>query len=217
MITFKQYIAEARWDPEGSLEDYLADHCQSYMTALDASLDAIIHDMCLYRGVNIGGGDDHVRLLIDGQPRTCYIKNVRKDRKPLDTHPELSSILDEIFQEKFGWKARSTGLFCKAHWKGLNEFGDVHKIYPLGLFSFLYSPAVPDLTGSIQHVLAAYEFPKKWSGQEHTPEELDKAKEILTKFVERKEYTDHDLPAAFIGPKLPEIMLDCDKYLVVPV
>jgi len=221
MITFKQYLSEAdprAWDVDDSLEDFFNDHCHRYMTALDADLNTALYDMPLYRGVTIKGEDEKVKLLINGDVRTCYIKKVRKDRRPVDTHPQISAVLDDIFKEKFGWKARSEGLFCKGNYHGLTEFGHVYKVYPMGLFSFLYSPKVPDLTESIQHLFTTYQFPKKWSAQEYTDEELEKAKEILTEFIERKEYTDHDLPSAFVdSTKAPEIMIDCDKYLVVPV
>jgi hypothetical protein len=39
----------------------------------------------------------------------------RKNRRPLDTPPIVSKYIDNLFQNKFGWKPRSEGVFTLPH------------------------------------------------------------------------------------------------------
>jgi hypothetical protein len=47
------------------------------------------------------------------------LKNIRKNRKPLDTPLQIHNYWNNLFQKKFGWKVRSEGVFVWAVKKNL--------------------------------------------------------------------------------------------------
>jgi len=115
------------------------------------------------------------------------LKKVRKNRKPLDTPTDLHYKADDYFLEKFGWKARSSGLFVNPILGNTSGFGsDTYAVFPLKYKQFLYSPKIPDL----------YTKVLQW----------DKYKDT---------YTDKNLCKALSDTH--EIMIDCDSYYAINV
>lgn len=79
-----------------------------------------------------------------------FIKDVRKDRKPKDTHEGVSRIIDDMFYDKFGFRPRSQGLFCfgmsskNPFLDDIIDFGQSYVIFPIGNFKFIWSPQIDD-------------------------------------------------------------------------
>jgi hypothetical protein len=69
----------------------------------------------------------------------------RSDRQPKDTPRWLHNIFDEAFKKKFGWKARSEGVFASASTYQSEVYGKSYLIFPIGDFKFVYSHHVVDL------------------------------------------------------------------------
>jgi hypothetical protein len=69
----------------------------------------------------------------------------RNDRTPKDMHKELHNILDNGFKKKFGWKARSEGVFVNPSQEMLVEYGLAYMFFPIGKFKFVWSPEIKDL------------------------------------------------------------------------
>ncbi len=69
----------------------------------------------------------------------------RKNRKPLNTPIKLHNILDKMFQKKFGWKARSEGVFAAGQLYPLDEYGPSYLFFPIGNFKYVWSPEIEDL------------------------------------------------------------------------
>jgi len=211
MITFKQYLNEAEPQDFG---DFIVEHCHHLLSELDIDLDDL-DDLPLYRGMT-GAGSQSIVLDIDGKPVKCYIKSVRQNRAPLDTHPDLSDVIDDCFQEKFGWKPRSQSVFCYGkHGKELTEdYGDLHRVYPMGDFKFVWGE-VKDLTHKIRDLMKQYRFPYKGADEPYDGEQQADFYEIFSDNLEGK-YHDTDLWAAITGAPR-EIMIGCKQYLAVPV
>jgi hypothetical protein len=70
----------------------------------------------------------------------------RKDRRPLGTAQEDHDKLDKLFNKKFGWKARSEGLFCAGDLSTVKQYGKVNLVFPIGDYKYVWSPKVKDLT-----------------------------------------------------------------------
>lgn len=54
-------------------------------------------------------------------------------------------MFDVFFKEKFGWKARSEGIFCASDIMVSNDYGIVSIFFPIGKYSYLWSPNMIDL------------------------------------------------------------------------
>lgn len=77
--------------------------------------------------------------------RTHFTKSVRTDRRPKDTFPDIHRDFDDRFQKKFGWPARSAGLFCTGSKTDADSYGESYMVFPIGKYKFLWSDDVPDL------------------------------------------------------------------------
>ena len=71
----------------------------------------------------------------------------RKDRKPRDTPMELHLRFDKLFQRKFGWKVRSSGVFATPDIYSVEEYGIFYLFFPIGKYRYVWSPEISDLYG----------------------------------------------------------------------
>ncbi|MDP9076718.1 MAG: hypothetical protein M3O71_04780 [Bacteroidota bacterium] len=93
----------------------------------------------LYRGTNYEIGD--AKLL---ESRLAH-------RPPLNMPPNLHDSINKIAERKFGWKIRN-GVFCYG-FTSLDDvpdqlgYGKQYLCFPVGYFTFIYSPQHFDLVG----------------------------------------------------------------------
>jgi len=91
----------------------------------------------LFRGMNI-------------VPEVFSLFDRRKNREPRTTSIEAHDVLDKIFNEEFGWKARSEGVFADQDLS--NEYGTgLFLVFPRGNFDYLWSPKVDDLLSLVEY------------------------------------------------------------------
>lgn len=79
---------------------------------------------------------------------TDKIKKVtpRSDRQPKDTPPELHKLLDWEFKRRFGWYARSEGVFVTGYYQDAKAYGTaIYMVFPIGRYDYIWSPKVKDL------------------------------------------------------------------------
>jgi hypothetical protein len=80
----------------------------------------------------------------DYPPDHAYVKKYpRHDRKPVDTPSILSSLIDDLFYHKFGWRVRSSGVFTTP--RSLLDGIGMQLCFIIGNFNFVTSPKVSDL------------------------------------------------------------------------
>ena len=95
-------------------------------------------------------------------------KTIRTNRYPKDTPQEISDQLDDSFEAAFGWKARSSGLFCTGSKDTAGGYGDAFSVWPIGDFKFLWSGEVEDLYtyidegGIFSSDFDSYDFEEEW-------------------------------------------------------
>jgi hypothetical protein len=77
--------------------------------------------------------------------KTLFKKSVRKNRQPRNTPPEMHEFLDDMFLKKFGWKARSEGVFASINEQMGSIYGYPFVIFPVGNYKLLWSPLIRDL------------------------------------------------------------------------
>lgn len=221
MKTFKQFLEAKLTDNIVSISDFLHDSCQPLVRELGPDLYENPTVVPMYRGLTINhedsididfGHDNPVKGIKKG-----YIKKVRTDRIPRDTHPQVSKILDDIFEKQFGWRPRSQSVFVfgslKRHEAG--HYGDLHRIFPMGDLKYVWSPKVTDLTGKLGDLLPYHGFVIESPSHKYDPEILKKIEEMLHDEIPRFDYTDENLYEALKSRS--EIMIHCASYLAIPI
>ena len=74
----------------------------------------------------------------------------RKDRIPVDMPEELHYELDKLFKVKFGWPARSEGVFVISNKSTAMAYGtDIAIFIPVGKYKYLYNPDIKDLFSEV--------------------------------------------------------------------
>jgi hypothetical protein len=141
----------------------------------------------------------------------------REDRKPLDTKKWAHRILDEYFQSRFGWKARSEGVFAVARYEKAGFYGREYIIFPLDGYKFVYSPDVLDLFSYPEEVvkskIGGAEATKYFysGGVDPTGANLKRVKDVIFTELDKKHYTDKNLGEAKWG----EVMFKCKAYYAI--
>jgi len=69
----------------------------------------------------------------------------RQDRLPKDTPLNIHKLLDDKFNENFGWKARSEGVFVSSNMEKIKPYGLPYIFIPIGKYEYLWSPKIEDL------------------------------------------------------------------------
>lgn len=93
----------------------------------------------LYRGLRL---TDRVKKI----GNNIYIIVPRKDRWPKDTNEHLHEMMDNYFLRRFGWRARSRGVFCSGSMNVAKEYGNTTGIiFPADGFKYLWSRRIKDL------------------------------------------------------------------------
>jgi len=91
------------------------------------------------------------RLDTKNNNKPIWKKTVRKNRRPLDTTVDIHNEIDNLFLKKYGWRARSEGLFC---W--IKMFNDIFfrtwLVFPVGNYKYLWSPSVEDLWNQLGNI-----------------------------------------------------------------
>jgi len=133
-----------------------------------------------------------------------FISSSPKNRKPKDTPGNIHNILDELFLQRFGWRARSDALFCSGDMSQAGFYGATYEIYPANGFKFVWSERIRDLYNE-------YDMFKYSSGIYKGHDRPFSVEDIEEHFIQAiKTYRNDDLGAALYSGH--EIMVSCDKY-----
>lgn len=174
------------------LMDVLERDCKPY-------LDAVMGNGLLARGIRNPGHGIEAKLP-GGVIVDLYKKEVRQDRKPLHTERVTHYIIDAWFKKKFDISARSETVFClgaRGSDSILGQYGTPYFIFPIGEFSFVWSPKVSDLQVNLS-------FQSDIEGNDQ---------EAIHKWLDTKGYTDKDLEGALTSDK--EVMVKCKSYYCI--
>ena len=139
------------------------------------------------------------------------IKSIKKvitrtDRKPLGSSEEDHANFNKLFKKKFGWKARSEGVFCSSNTNDVRQYGNVNLVFPIGKYQYVWSPKVTDLTLYIEDYydyeedFGSWEDFLQWIVSTYKDKDLIKAIEYKSEIsIKCKEYY---LVHPFYGDKL---------------
>ena len=161
----------------------------------------------LYRGIKNREGD--------------FLKEkVRKERQSLDSGKHVDiKVMDDLFEEKFGIRPRSEGVFCSFDITQADRYGDIFMIFPIGDFDYIINDQWTDTMDAWLWYLddakddlsdeEYKEFIEKWG-------ELDSNKKIPSKYVK------HVVDSHYYNDKFEhgikhgtEMMVVCDEYYAI--
>ncbi len=116
----------------------------------------------------------------------------RSNRKPLDTKKSHHDIINVEFAKKYNVdNIRSRAVFCTGHTDNAIAFGTLYNIFPIGDYSYWWSPTIDDLYGELE----------------------DMSDYIVADIINSHTFINTDLLKAISSGN--EIMLLCDKYYAV--
>lgn len=139
---------------------------------------------------------------------------VRKNRAPRDTHPDLADVIDDMLEQKFGWRPRESSIFCTGALSVARAYGKIYRVFPIGQFKYVWSKEIRDITRKIPILLANVGAMSKDVDEDYPKEVLADFYETLSDNFEGS-FLDHDLLGAIQSKN--EIMVSCDKYLIIPL
>lgn len=125
-MRLQQFINEAE-NINDFLENVLLKECSQFIKATKK-----MSQKYLYRGMKEG---------FDFKKFVPY-----KDRKPRDTNEILHKQLDKAFNEIYGWKVRSQGVFTTGSIWEAKKYGDAFLFFPANRYKYIWSPEIDDLT-----------------------------------------------------------------------
>jgi len=153
----------------------------------------------LYRGLKRG---------LKIYPKTALEDlTVRKNRKPSDIPKNVHNYIGSEMKRKFGWNARTEGVFATSSFMTASEFGIPYLFFPVGKLKFVYSPQIKDLLGSLErHGVIEWKMGKFWPV--YGALSKDKMEDEIDYVI--KDYTDKNLANAI--SMRSEIVFNCNKY-----
>jgi hypothetical protein len=130
----------------------------------------------------------------------------RMDREPRDSPKQIHKMLNEMFEELFGWKVRSEGVFTTSSFLYADIFGR-HKyyIFPTNGFKYVYNKTGYD---------RIYTFLRSFfnaSGKVKSDFSEKEITDVLKRLI-KHEYTDKNLKKAIKEASDVEIIIKCNKY-----
>lgn len=175
------------WDPTPlQIEETLIKHCAPFLRAVDGGVNQ--HQQ-LWRGGDEGGKKKFDRI----EARTGA-------RNPKDTPQNVHDYLNKWFKEKFGWSARDA-LFCSGRQGVASQYGDIKAIFPIGRFSYIWSPDIQDMYSDLHLKHYGYDDEDEFSW------------DMLDKRLDKTNWKTDGLDEALKG--MSEIMINCDAYFIL--
>jgi hypothetical protein len=132
----------------------------------------------------------------------------RIDRKPKYTQQEVFEIFDKAFADKFGWWARSKGVFTGSEHLAYS-YGKTHIFFPMGKYRYVWSAKYQKVWHNLTH-------PGTWDMMNDTQKRLHllDQKEIAQEAV--RYYKDRNIRGVMRSADIAyEAIFECKKYLLI--
>ncbi len=189
-----------------TLSDYVKTYCKPYLAANPDHVSTP-----LFRGVKYGGNE-------------AMVVPVDQNRPPKHSSVYIQDGFDEALKERGFKSLRGNSIFCTGDEDEAEGYGDVYRVYPIGAFTFTWSPEVKDLISYSNIIYRTFGL-KDANGNPFTSLNRDanaaQAQEAggivgdFGKIVDSLDYRDTDLVAAIRSKN--EITISCQKVLMVPL
>lgn len=208
MLTFKKFLTEdtqqilytdSTWNST-ALNDVIKmikRDCDQYLKEIKDPMK-----VRAYRGIQVY------------RPQPLVIKKyVRTNRHPVDTPNNISKLMDNWFNKKFGIKFRSEALFVTGNVIAAKHFGYVYIVFPIGNYDYSWSPVYSDLTDDFANALSKKikQYPEEYKYL--NDRFINIKKNHLEEFMEDGKYIfNEDLVK---GLKRSEVMIKSKSYYAI--
>lgn len=158
---------------------------------------------------------------ITNENDTFIKKQVRKDRKPLDSTNQVDNVLvDNVFEERMGVRPRSEGLFTTSNAELANKYGELYMIFPIGKFDYVTTNSWIDMIDAWTTYYETF-LDYEATGHEDSKEFIDKYGSLENNKVPRKwiehimdEYKKNEL-IEHAAKEGQEVIFICDEYYAI--
>jgi hypothetical protein len=165
-----------------------------YINESVADIKDIPYDCAEFMSVAKGSKKLLYRGSRNSFPHDITLVNRRVNRRPSATPIRIHDAFDKAFDDAFGWKARSTGVFAVGDDIDAENYGTVYIFIPIGpYFDFVWSPDIMDLFIELEDIA------------------FDVSIDDIRNMVEN--YSNKNLKKAIQSGN--EIMFNVDKYYMV--
>jgi hypothetical protein len=132
----------------------------------------------------------------------------RSDRIPKFTQKEVFEIFDKAFAEKFGWWARSRGIFTGSEHVAYS-YGKTYVFFPMGKYKYVWSARYQDVWHNLTH-------PTFWEGLT----DIERKKHLIGSKIKAesavKKYNNRNIKGAMRSAGVAyEAIFECKKYLLM--
>ena len=190
-MKLEQLLLEELSDDE--ILEILERDCQQFLESCD--------NRFLYRGSKT-----------ESKEKTLHKVKTRKDRAPRDMNGNTHVLIDNYFEKKYGIRYRSASVFTTGSKENAEDYGSAYAVFPIGEFSFIWSPNVVDLYSNLK---AAQTFKKFFSNPFKASKPIVITQEVINSYLDTAKYTNDNLGVAI--RKGNEIMISCDEYYIIPL
>lgn len=169
----------------------------------------------LYRGMKKTGQD-------------YGIKDVRQNRKPMDMPAKPHKLLDDLFLQKFRFRARSQGVFISGDIRQTFAYGETFMIFPVGQYKYVWSDKIRDLSIDIYKHEYQEENSVTYERELRKSPDLKGTPEVMAEIEKMVKARNRDVIWRVVGmyhsdnlglalKDKKEIMFGCESYVYVPV
>ena len=185
-MRLQRFINEGERLPAEEVAKILKKECKPFLRETKSAKDF------MWRGLQVGL-----------QVSDIEKKVVRRGRLPSDTPMWLHKLLDELFEDNFGWKSRSNSAFATGFRQQSMKYGMPFLFFPIGKYNYVWSPDIEDL---YEH-LNIRKFREELTPEQITEEWLEE--NIISEYIEK------DLVKVVKKQLRNEVMFNCKKYYLL--
>lgn len=188
-------------EPEQVVQTILRD-CQPFLKEVNYEQSKVYG---LYRGTRTNNNN-----------QLLTIRKPRPNRKAMDMPPLIHQHIDQWFKENMGHYYRSQSTFAIGNNLTASHYGNVHSVFPIGQFDYVWSRRCADLFSCIRSSFIRQTSQDEWKEiASKTRGELDfHQEERLNDILDELDFVKNvDLGTAIF--KYYEIMINTNSYYLL--
>jgi len=177
----------------------LEQDCRPYLSAINRDLN----QFALWRGNARDSGFQKINVRLD-------------DRRPLTATRKEHYAMNDYFIKKFGQPFRDA-MFCTGNSNEAEEYGNLHCVFPIGNFKFVWSPKMRDSYIDMPSITTNYCRGDGKGTEICTTSDTSFGRFLMAPdmFMELSQYQDTDLMGAIKSGH--EIMIRCKQAYMISI
>lgn len=186
-----------------------------------AAADTVARDASTYlkkMGTNILNPNAHLfrgNFGRDAKRQWFEHTSPRTDRRPRDMPEPIHDFLDQWFEEHFGFRYRSAGVFVTKNEQQAASYGTaVYFIFPTDPYKILYGSKVDDIWRHVHKAIVQQHGPEYWKALKTSDAELpEEDKQMIRDLLSNAKYRQVQSPVAVKHGS--EAIIQCNSYYAI--